>query len=147
MQQFTNDTMLNEFLKYIDHREWLYEHELDSFKSNQPNLDPLKRAQAEYMYCELDLSEFQSLFTINIDRLMFDGSQDEHQRMCEHFGIDYEQAHTMIAPMDQYHQRNLALYKQYIDMPIDDFIGMSLEQSWPWVAKALEQCHAEPVSI
>lgn len=139
--------MLNEFLKYIDHREWLYENELDSFKSNQPNLDPLTRAQDEYIYCELDHSEFQNLFTINIDRLMFEGSQDEHRRMCEHFGIDYEQAHTMLTPMYLYHQRNLALYKQYISVPIDDFIGMSREQAWPHIAGALAQCHAEPVIV
>ena len=147
MQQFTDDTMLNEFLKYIDHREWLYENELDSFKLNQPNLDPLTRAQDEYIYCELDHSEFQNLFTINIDRLMFDGSQDEHQRMCEHFGIDYEQAHTMLTRMYLYHQRNLALYKQYINVPIDDFISMSREQAWPHIAGALAQCHAEPVIV
>jgi hypothetical protein len=78
---------------------------------------------------------------------MFDGSQDEHQRMCEHFGIDYKQAHTMLTRMYLYHQRNLALYKQYINVPIDDFIGMSREQAWPHIAGALAQCHAEPVIV
>ena len=147
MQQFTDDTMLNEFLKYIDHREWLYENELDSFKSNQPNLDPLTRAQDEYIYCELGHSEFQNLFTINIDQLMFDSSQNEHKRMCEHFGIDYESTHDMMTDMYLYHQRNLALYSQYIDVPIDDFISMSHEQAWPYIQRALLQCHAEPIIV
>jgi hypothetical protein len=143
MRQFTDDRPLNEFQAYIQYREWFYQCELDSFKNRQPNLDMLSRARAEYQYSGIPQYEYTNLFTIHIDQLMFDGDQSEHKRMCEHFGIDYESAHEMMTAMYLYHQRNLAVYRRYVDVPIDDFIDMSYEQAWPLVEQAVLRRHNE----
>lgn len=147
MRKFTPEHPLSEFLKYNNNRDWLYESELESFKANKPNVDIMTRAQEEYVYCEVGHREYHDLFTIHIDQLMFESSQAEHERMCVHFGIDYAQAQHMAHRMSQYHQGNLDLYSRYINIPIDEFIGLSREAAWPYIASALAQCHAEPVII
>jgi hypothetical protein len=147
LRQFTDQDFLDKFSKYINYRNWFYQFELDSFNADAGNLDMLTRANKEFRYFEVGHPEYDHLFTINLDLLMFDNSANEHKRICEYFGIDYSQAELLIEPMSQYHQCNLDLYSRYIDLPIDKFIGMSKEQAWPYVAAALDMRHAESVIV
>jgi hypothetical protein len=93
-------------------------------------------------------TEYSNFFTINLDELMFGNADQEHQRICEHYGIDYDRARPLVHDIQAYHQRNLDLFHRYVpNMSLDHFINLSHEQAWPLIEQALSTCHAEPLGL
>jgi hypothetical protein len=145
MNQFCDEHPLSAFREYINHRSWMYQYEFNSFKIKQPNWPMLRRAATEYRHFNLPRSaEYSRLFTINLDELMFGNAQQEHQRMCEHYGIDYNLAQPLVHEIQAYHQRNLDLFHRYVpDILLEDFINLSHDHAWPIIEQALSRCHDE----
>lgn len=145
-RQFNSPDHHAQFRQYINGRDWCYQFEITSFINNEPNAPVIDRIQIDYADCELPrLPEYQDVFVIDLDQLLFGNSDQEHQRLCNYYGMPYTPALT--ADIEAYHQRNLDLYSRYINIPIDEFIGLSQEAAWPYVAGALTQYHSEPVIV
>jgi len=139
-QQFNDMYTVQDFRRYINGRSWFYQFELDSFKQDQPNFTVMSRAQQEYQFYNL-LVEHDNLHRINLDQLMFGDTAQEHQRICEYYGLDYSLSRPLTPMIQAYHQRNLDIAQRYLDVPLDEFLAMSHEQAWPWVERALTRCH------
>lgn len=130
------------FEYYINGREWFYQFEIDSWREGKQNTPVINRIRDEYQHWFLHLN-YDSLFNINLSELMFGNCHAEHQRLCQHFGIDYSQSHQLIHMMQQYHQRNVELAERYLKLPIDQFIAMSNTQAQPVIEQALLHCDSE----
>ena len=137
-----HDTVEN-FKHYINGREWFYQFEFDSWRNGTKNIPVINRIHNEYQHWFLPL-DYHSLFNIDLSELMFGDSETEHQRLCQHFGIDYESSQHLDIMMQQYHQRNIDLAERYLKMPIDDFVALSNDQAQPVIQQALLRCDSEP---
>ena len=75
---------------------------------------------------------------------MFEDSESEHARVCQHFGIDYDSSQHLVSMMQQYHDRNVSMAERYLKMPIDEFIALSTVDAQPVIQQALLRCDSEP---
>lgn len=145
-QQFSEMYTAEQFRQYINNRSWFYQFELDSFKQDQPNFTVMSRAREEYQFYNL-LTDYDHLPRINLDELMFGNTAQEHQRMCEYYGLDHSLSQPLTPMIQAYHQRNLDIAQRYLDVPLDEFLALSHEQAWPCIERALNRCHDRPTDL
>ena len=143
LSQFNDTHTYADFQNYIDHRDWFYQFEIDSFKQDKPNLDIITRAHNEYLFYNLLPPEPVSK-TINLDELMFGDVEKEHQRICEQYELDYDLAQPLTWSMRMYHQRNLRLAQRYLDIPIEQLLAIDYDDAWLVIKQAIMRCYTEP---
>lgn len=145
-RQFDDVRTVQKFIQYIDGRNWFYQFELDSFKQDLPNTPVMNRAQQEFKYYSLP-TEHEHLHRINLDELMFGDVAQEHRRMCEYYGLDYELSQPLTAVIQQYHAKNLQIAQRLLDIPLSEFLALSHKDAWPVVERVLDRCHSLPGSF
>jgi hypothetical protein len=142
MNQFDQHHTLADFRKYINNRSWFYQFELNSFRAGQTLSAVLDQADIEYHYYHL-MDQCDHLPRINLDQLMFGNTAQEHQRICEHFKLDYELAQPLTQSIQAYHQRNIEVAEKYLHMSVAQLLDLSDGKAWPVVEQALLRRHAE----
>ena len=142
MNQFDQHHTLDDFRKYINNRSWFYQFELNSFRADQSITTVADQVDIEYPYYHM-MTQCDHLPRINLDQLMFGDTAQEHQRICEHFKLDYELAQPLTASIQAYHQRNIEVAEKYLHMPVEQFLALSEKQASLVMEQALMRRHTE----
>lgn len=124
-------------------KNWHYHHELVNWLDSA-DIQPYQQVVEFYYRKNLEESSHQHscAYSIDLNRLYFDNSAAEYQKICDTFQLT-----PLPNGLDQiksYVAENKTLAEKYLGCDLESFLSMDNQQAWDKILQVCQQQHLEP---